>query len=117
MEIHKKSLVPITKTLRSNQTPWEDKLWYHLRAGRFRGLKFKRQVMIGEYITDFCCNEKKLIIELDGGHHDEAGNQAKDKHRDAYFTKYGYTVLRFWNNEVDNNLEGVLEAIRRAIIK
>lgn len=72
--------------------------------------------MIGEYIVDFCCNEKKLIIELDGGQHNESDNLAKDEMRDNYFRYYGYKVLRFWNNDIDNNLEGVLEVIRKTVI-
>ncbi|TRZ50287.1 endonuclease domain-containing protein [bacterium] len=112
MEIHKKSLIPITKKLRTDQTPWETKLWYYLRANRFYGLKFKRQVMIGEYIADFCCHNKKLIIELDGGQHCETEGGLKDQEREKYFKKYGYKVLRFWNNTLDENLDGVLETIK-----
>ena len=116
MQIHKKSLIPVTKLLRSNQTPWESKLWYHLRGGRF-GHKFKRQVMIGEYIADFCCNEKKLIIELDGGQHNEPSAESKDQKRTESFQRYGYTVLRCWDSEVDTNLEGVLQKIKDTIDK
>ena len=65
MQIHDNKLIPLTKALRHNLTPWENKLWKRLRAKRFFDFKFKRQVMIGEYIADFCCNERKLIIELD----------------------------------------------------
>lgn len=112
MEIHKQSLVAVSRKLRYAQTPWENKLWYYLRANRFFGLKFKRQVMIGEYIVDFCCNEKKLIIEPDGGQHNEFFKQFIDEQRSEYFKKYGYKVLRFWNNEIDGNIEEVLEKIR-----
>ncbi|OGE76416.1 MAG: hypothetical protein A3K06_02635 [Candidatus Doudnabacteria bacterium RIFCSPHIGHO2_01_52_17] len=114
MQIHKKNLIPTTRRLRREQTPWENKVWYFLRGDKFLGLKFKRQVMLGEYIVDFCRNEKKLIIEIDGGQHSQTGHL--DSERTDYFELYGYKVLRFWNSEVDGNLDGVLETIRRAVI-
>ena len=98
------------KALRSNQTDAEQRLWYHLRAHRFLGLKFKRQKLIGRYIVDFVCMERRLIIELDGGQHAE--QVGYDQQRDAWLRSQGYTVLRFWNNEVMQQLEGVLERIR-----
>ena len=98
------------KTLRTNQTEAEQRLWYHLRAHRFMGLKFKRQKPMGRYIVDFVCMERQLIIELDGGQHVE--QVAYDQHRDAWLRSQGYTVLRFWNNEVMHQLEDVLEQIR-----
>ena len=64
-------LVSMSKKLRSDQTPWENKLWYFLRGNRFKELKFKRQVVIEKFIVDFCCKEKKIIIELDGGQQKE----------------------------------------------
>ncbi|MDP3740845.1 MAG: endonuclease domain-containing protein, partial [bacterium] len=102
-----------SKALRANQTPWEAKLWLHLRGHRFNGLKFKRQVPVGDYIADFCCDEKKLVIELDGGQHSEARVSLADTEKENYIRKEGYTIVRFWNNEVDSNLDGVLETIRR----
>jgi len=101
------------KTLRTNQTEAEQRLWYHLRAHRFMGLKFKRQKPMGRYIVDFLCVERRLIIELDGGQHAE--QVAYDQQRDAWLLSQGYTVLRFWNNEVMQQLEGVLEQIRCTI--
>ena len=101
------------KTLRTNQTEAEQRLWYHLRAHRFMGLKFKRQKPMGRYIVDFVCMERQLIIELDGGQHAE--QMAYDQHRDAWLRSQGYTVLRFWNNEVMHQLEDVLEQIRNTI--
>ncbi len=98
------------KSLRSNQTEAERKLWYHLRAHRFMGLKFKRQKPIGRYIVDFICMDRHLIIELDGGQHADQANY--DQQRDAWLRAQGYTVLRFWNNEVLQETEGVLEQIR-----
>ena len=104
-------LITHSKSLRANQTPWETKLWYNLRAGRFQGFKFKRQVPIEKYIVDFCCNKKKIIIELDGSQHLLSKT---DKARDSYLVAKGYTVLRFWNNDIDNNLETVLQNIYNA---
>ena len=88
-------------------------LWYYLRAHRFMGLKFKRQKPIGRYIVDFICLERRLIIELDGGQHAE--QMAYDRHRDAWLRSQGYTVLRFWNNDVMQQLESVLERIRSSL--
>lgn len=73
------------------------------------GLKFKRQQPIGKYVVDFVCLEKKLIIEIDGGQHNEPGI---DSVRDAWLSNQGYKTIRFWNNEVTQNLDGVLEVIR-----
>lgn len=74
-------------------------------------LKFRRQHSIGKYIVDFYCAEKGLIVELDGGHHNEADNVAFYAERQKYLEDQGYKVLRFWNNEIDDNLEGVIEKI------
>jgi very-short-patch-repair endonuclease len=98
------------KALRVNQTEAENRLWYHLRAHRFMDLKFKRQKPLGSYIVDFVCVEHLLIIEIDGGQHAEQVEY--DQRRDAWLRSQGYTVLRFWNNEVIQQLEGVLEQIR-----
>jgi len=100
------------KILRSQQTEAENKLWYHLRAHRFMGLKFKRQKLIGPFIVDFICVELKLVIEADGGQH---GGYA-DKKRDIWFKEKGYTVLRFWNNEVLEQVNSVLERIYQTVI-
>lgn len=102
------------KSLRSNQTEAEHKLWHHLRAHRFLGLKFKRQKPIGRYIVDFICMEYRLIIELDGGQHAEQAGY--DQRRDKWLRNQGYTVLRFWNNEVLQQTEAVLERIRETVI-
>ena len=101
------------KTLRTNQTEAEQRLWYHLRAHRFMDSKFKRQKPMGRYIVDFVCVERRLIIEIDGGQHAE--QMEFDQRRDAWLRSQGYTVLRFWNNEVVQQLEGVLERIRLKI--
>jgi very-short-patch-repair endonuclease len=98
------------KYLRTHQTDAEKRLWYHLRAHRFEGLKFKRQKPIGRYIVDFVCMARGLVVELDGGQHADA--TLKDQQRDAWLRSQGYAVLRFWNNEVMQQLDGVLERIR-----
>ncbi|MDP3841104.1 MAG: endonuclease domain-containing protein [Oxalobacteraceae bacterium] len=98
------------RTLRANQTDAEQRLWYHLRAHRFMDLKFKRQKPVGRYIVDFVCLELRLIIEIDGGQHAEQVEY--DQRRDAWLRNQGYTILRFWNNEVMQQLESVLEQIR-----
>jgi very-short-patch-repair endonuclease len=103
------TLLKKAKSLRSSQTESENKLWYHLRAHRFMGFKFKRQKPIGSYIVDFVCWEQKLVIELDGGQHAEQIEY--DSRRTKYLENEGYKVLRFWNNQVMSELESVLEAI------
>jgi len=104
------SLLDNAKLLRHNLTDAEQKLWYHLRAYRFMGRKFKRQKPMGRYVVDFVCLEEKLIIELDGGQHAESVEY--DHVRDSWLRSEGYTVLRFWNNELMNEMDGVLEQIR-----
>ncbi len=105
-----RNLLSNARTLRSQQTEAEQRLWYHLRAHRFLGLKFKRQKPMGLYIVDFVCLEQRLIIEIDGGQHAEQIDY--DQRRDAWLRSQGHTVLRFWNNEVIQQLDEVLEQIR-----
>lgn len=102
-----------SRNLRKNQTPWEAKLWSRLHAGRFYNLKFKRQIQIGHYIFDFGCHSRMLLIELDGGQHCEQKVSDHDLIKQKFATTEGYRVLRFWNNEFDNNIEGVLEIIKK----
>jgi very-short-patch-repair endonuclease len=106
------SFLTNSRKLRKNQTPWEAKLWRCLRANRFFDLSFKRQVQIGNYIVDFSCRSKMIIIELDGSQHIDRA--VSDGLRDNFLKQEGYEVLRFWNNEVGNNLEDVLERIKAA---
>jgi very-short-patch-repair endonuclease len=87
-------------------------MWKHLRAHHFKRLKFRRQQPIGDYIVDFVCFEKKIIIELDGGQHAILSEKQKDTERDRWFETQGYKVLRFWDNEVLTNTREVLEMIR-----
>ncbi len=83
------------KRLRSSQTEAELRLWYHLRAHRFLGLKFKRQKPLGSYIADFVCLEYRLVIEVDGGQHNEQ-RLSKDCERDIWLATQGFAVLKFW---------------------
>jgi very-short-patch-repair endonuclease len=109
MAMSNEKILSNAKMLRTNQTDAEQRLWYHLRAHRFMDLKFKRQKPVGRYIVDFVCVERWLIIEIDGGQHAEQVEY--DQRRDAWLRNQGYMVLRFWNNEVLQQLEGVLEQI------
>jgi len=97
--------------LRKNQTDHESKLWYNLRNRGLGDLKFRRQYKMGKYVVDFCCPSKKLVIELDGGHHAEDKYLIKDKEKQKYIESKGYKVLRVWNSEIDDNLDGVLDEI------
>ena len=92
-------------------TPQEVKLWVHLRSWRSRGFHFRRQVPRDGYILDFVCLRSRLIVEVDGGQHNHDEHALLDGRRDRHFTHSGFNVLRFWNNEVDTNLRGVLETI------
>lgn len=112
-----KGLTHLAKGLRKRSTDVEQHLWCHLRAGRFEGIKFRRQHPIGHYIVDFVCLERKLIIELDGGHHTLPEEMLKDKQRNGWLEDEGYTVVRFWDNEVLMNTTGVLEVIRERLHK
>ncbi len=100
------------RRLRREMTDAERRLWQALRAHRFRGIGFRRQVPLGPYIADFVCHTLKLAIEVDGGQH---SGSVQDARRDDWMAQEGYRVLRFWNNEVLGNLEGVLDRIDREI--
>lgn len=100
------------RALRKNATDCERLLWFHLRAHRLQGFKFKRQQPIGVYIVDFVCFETRCIVEADGGHHAERIDY--DSRRDDWLRSQGFTVLRFWNNDILANIEGVLETIAGA---
>ena len=103
------------RDLRHRQTDAETKLWQHLRARRLEPLKFRRQFPIGNFIVDFCCKERRLVIELDGGQHAEPEAIAADERRTLALEARGYRVIRFWDNEVLQNLDGVVEAILEAL--
>ncbi len=103
------------RDLRKNQTIQEKILWRHLRDRRFRGAKFRRQMPIGRFIVDFASVECKLIIELDGSHHAE--QKEYDEIRTAFLEAEGYRVIRFWNNQIMQEINGVLQLIEDAMKK
>ena len=98
--------------LRRRETDAERILWSVLRNRQLEGHKFVRQYPVGNYIADFACREAMLVIELDGSRHVDSPT---DVHRTAYLVSNGYTVLRIWNNDISQNLQGVAEAILAAI--
>lgn len=103
------------RRLRTNMTDAERKLWQRLRAHRFLGVSFRRQVLLRPFITDFVCHDAKLVIELDGGQHAEPCRSETDRHRTEWLAVHGYKTIRFWNNEVLNNMDGVLNQIEDAL--
>ncbi len=97
------------RNLRRNMTEAEIRVWHMLRAHRMNGHKFRRQVPIGRYIADFVCHEVRLVVEIDGGQHDFS--PPGETERSDFLRNEGYRILRFWNNEVLANTDGVHEAI------
>jgi very-short-patch-repair endonuclease len=104
-------LTKYAKGLRKNPTRAEAILWGKLKARQMEGVKFRRQQPIDNFIVDFISFEKRIVIELDGGQHKLDKN--KDSKRDRMLTESGFKVLRFWNNEIFENLNGVLEVIKQ----
>jgi len=109
-------LTPIARRLRKNATDAERILWGKLRNKQLTGVKFRRQQPIGGYIVDFVTFERKVVVELDGGHHKAQRQREKDEARNLWLRRQGYEVIRFWDNEVFENLEGVLETIREKLL-
>lgn len=101
--------------LRHEPTPAEVRLWRYLRADQLDGFSFRRQNAIGPFITDFCCIKANLVIEEDGGQHLEQADY--DRQRTAFLESQGYRVLRFWNNDVMKNIEGVVSTIQEALMR
>jgi very-short-patch-repair endonuclease len=101
--------------LRNSATTAESRLWAYLRLKRIRGARFRRQHPIGRYIVDFCAPEANLIIELDGSQHLRQVNE--DSQRTQFLESRGYRVLRFWNSDVQNDLDGVVKSIQDALTK
>ena len=99
--------------LRREQTDAERLLWSRIRAGQLNGLKFRRQFPIGHFIVDFCCRQRRLVVELDGGQHDL--QRERDRRREMLLSERSYRVLRFWNDEVLKNIDGVLQRILEAL--
>jgi len=97
--------------LRRTMTDAEHQIWYHLRNRALMGYKFRRQYPIGPYIVDFACPERRLVVELDGGQHDESKDAGRTRHLQAH----GFMVLRFWNNDVFQQQDTVLAVILDAL--
>ena len=108
-----KGLTGIARRLRKHSTDTELYLWRHLRDRQIEGFKFRRQQPVGRYVVDFVNLEKKVVVELDGEEH---ALDPGDKIRDEWLKAEGYKVLRFWDNQVFSNLEGVLENIRNVLL-
>jgi very-short-patch-repair endonuclease len=104
--------IATARFLRSRSTDAETKLWNRLRGRSINGYKFVRQEPVGPYIVDFICRERRLIVEVDGGQH---ATDPQDAVRDKWLRDHRYQVLRFWNNEVLGNIDGVLESIASAL--
>lgn len=113
---YNKTFKNFARSLRKEQTDVEKWLWSQLRNRQLGGYKFKRQFPIGKYIVDFYCVEKKLVVELDGGQHLH-DQKEYDEQRTKDLEKQGIILLRFWNNQITENLEGVLETILDALRK
>ena len=114
--MHKRTTPKIfarAKQLHRDMFPAEAKLWKHLRAHRMENVHFRNQHAIGNYIVDFCAPRRKLIIELDGSQHLE--HQEYDEQRTKYLEARGYRVLRFWNRDVMNNMDAVLQVVWNAL--
>jgi very-short-patch-repair endonuclease len=105
--------IAFARSLRGTSTEAENRLWCFLRDRRFAGAKFRRQVPVGPYVVDFLCVSDWLVVEADGGQHSERTEH--DEARTKYLEANGYRVLRFWNNDVMGNIEGVMQAIAMAL--
>ncbi len=101
------------RALRKAMTDAEQRLWSRRRRKQVNGFRFRRQVPLGRYVVDFACFDARLIVEVDGGQHAE--DVAQDKMRDEWLTAQGFRVLRFWNNQVLQETDAVLEEILRAL--
>jgi very-short-patch-repair endonuclease len=107
--------IAFARELRQKQTEAERLLWSKLRSKQPEGVKFRRQQPIGPYIVDFASFERKVVIEIDGGQHNEEELRERDEKRARWLEERGYQVLRFWDNEVLTNMEGVLERISESL--
>jgi very-short-patch-repair endonuclease len=110
----KNPLTRLARRLRSDQTIAEKQLWFQLRNYQLLGFKFRRQQVIENYIVDFVCFEKKLVIEVDGGQH-QSMTREQDTARTEWLNSRGFRVLRFWNDEILENIDGVMEIIRQTL--
>src|SRR3989338_1437814 len=103
-----------SRRLRKQPTPWEVKLWQHLKNNNL-GFRFKRQLVLGNYIVDFCCHGKKLVIELDGSSHRPSFRKEIDQAKLVFLRHEGYNIIRFWNHEIDKDISVVLNKIIKAL--
>jgi very-short-patch-repair endonuclease len=108
----RKRLTGVARALRKSSTDAEIHLWYHLRGRRLAGYKFRRQLPIGSHVADFACEQARLVVELDGGQH--AGSET-DPTRTAALEAAGYQILRFWNHDVLQSTDAVLETILQSL--
>ncbi|MBO9670394.1 MAG: endonuclease domain-containing protein [Sphingobium sp.] len=106
-----RQISPHAARLRQEMTDAEKIVWRHLRNRQLDGFKFRRQTTIGPFVVDFLCVERSLIVEIDGGQHSEVRDAARTDYLDAQ----GYRIMRFWNHEVAEGLEGVLQTIAEAL--
>jgi very-short-patch-repair endonuclease len=99
------------RRLRQAATDAEKRFWRHLRRFELQGSHFRRQVPIGPYVADFACMAARLLIEVDGWRHGNEGNRLRDETRTRWLEKEGFRVIRIWNNEIEQNIDGVMEKI------
>ncbi|MGS1015956.1 endonuclease domain-containing protein [Allosphingosinicella humi] len=111
MAIVRRTISRHAAPLRRAMTDAERSMWFALRDRRLGGYKFRRQWTIGDYVVDFCCLEVNLVVEIDGGQH----NEERDRIRTRYLRGRGFRILRYWNNDVMGNLDGVLETLLPAL--
>jgi very-short-patch-repair endonuclease len=111
----RKLAVNLAKNLRKKQTEAEALLWSKLRDRQLMGLKFRRQQCIGNYIIDFACMDKNLLLEIDGGQHNTNEKTESDLERTSWLEGKSYQVLRFWNSDIMENLDGVVEVILNSL--
>ena len=109
------SRIILARQLRKNSTKQERILWKLLRNNNLKNFKFKRQYPIGNYIVDFICRDKWLIIEIDGGQHNQEEDIIKDSERTDYLKSRGFKVIRFWNCDIDKNKQGVYKRILKEL--
>lgn len=107
--------VEMARKLRKRLTPQERKLWWHLRGLKEQGFHFRKQAPLEGFIVDFACLSARVVIEIDGSQHASENARAQDAARDAHLTWRGYTVLRFWNIDVDGNMDGVMLRVAGAL--
>jgi very-short-patch-repair endonuclease len=115
MVVFRKRPTDRARELRSSATPAERKLWTYISRSQVGGVKFSRQIPVGPFICDFVSRSHRLVIELDGGQHDE--NEGRDRERTAYIEEMGFRVLRFWNTEVLESVESVVSRIEAELLK